>query len=346
MALPYVKDLPSWMGETGMTSVVGSYVIFQIRDAQFSLKQVTDPWWTTVGYDVTGFDSFEGDADSSYEDLNSSGERRSERQFWLLYASAMSWVSRNSYDRALADLCVDNSGLVVPPWLQGFVLQQTGMIKISKGDLTGALKDLTTAVGIFSEASDLRCYACDCWKHRGLVNFLLGNFDEAQKDREMVLIFYHKSCGDPNDIKGEKLSEGLVNYMHSIIKGWGHHILSSSHSQVMEIVRQADYSKALAVWNCFFDVQFRTNVAFYLQERGILKRLTNDLEGALEDLTAALEIIPKDYECLKHSAYVKYLLEDEDGARVDAEQALAMGRIQPGDSHLGEFPVTFLEFDL
>ncbi|CAM6129927.1 unnamed protein product [Calypogeia fissa] len=54
---------------------------------------------------------------------------------------------------AVADLSVSNIG---EPYLQGFLLQEKGIIKLIIGDLQGALEDLTTALNFFSKvrASD------------------------------------------------------------------------------------------------------------------------------------------------------------------------------------------------
>jgi hypothetical protein len=52
--------------------------------------------------------------------------------------------------------------------------------------------------------------------------------------------------------------------------------------------------------------------------------MVQNLDKALEDLTAALELIRDDYECLKHRSHVKYLLGDLDGEKVDAERCANM----------------------
>ncbi|CAM6129707.1 unnamed protein product [Calypogeia fissa] len=195
--LPYVKDLPPWLGETGMTPVALSRKIFQVRDGKFSLTREEDPSWAEAGISVEG---------------------RSERLFWMLYKSAMKRVSVFDYDGALAILRLDNSGLLLRPWLQGFMLQETGIIKRMNRDFTGALKNLTAALGIFSEGDDLRCYAYHCWKHRGFVNFLRDKFDEARKDGEMALSLRPHYCRYPADFKGEKLGEKPVEYMEFTLK--------------------------------------------------------------------------------------------------------------------------------
>ncbi|CAM6096025.1 unnamed protein product [Calypogeia fissa] len=63
---------------------------------------------------------------------------------------------------------------------------------------------------------------------------------------------------------------------------------------------------------------------FLLQERGIFKTMMGDLDGALSDLDEGLELEPNDYERLKHRDYVKFLLNDMDGARADAEWAFSV----------------------
>ncbi|CAM6098772.1 unnamed protein product [Calypogeia fissa] len=178
----------------------------------------------------------------------------------------------------------------------------------------------------------------------------------------MVLKLYPQLCRDP----AKALGEELVTYMHSldVIQGEKLEVelvtnmlsmlmtskvmTSWPTNEVMKMVRQTAYSRALAIWYIWGVIQDPSSgdQFFYLQERGILKRFGGDLQGALEDLTTVLKDKPEDYECLKHRAYVKYLLQDEHGARLDAQQCLAMGRKQPRDTCLGETLVRFLEFDL
>ncbi|CAM6103619.1 unnamed protein product [Calypogeia fissa] len=192
-SLPYVKDLPPWLGETGEPGVALSHKTFEIRDEKFVWTGGKEPWW-------------KGDSRSV--------ESRSEHLFWMLYRSASKKVSTLDYEGALEILCLDNSGLVLQPWLRGFMLQERGIIKRRNKDLAGASRDLTAALGIFSEGDDLRCYAYPCWKHRGFANFLRGKFDEAQKDAEMALKLRPRYCGYPHDFEGDKLGEEPVTYMN------------------------------------------------------------------------------------------------------------------------------------
>ncbi len=65
---------------------------------------------------------------------------------------------------------------------------------------------------------------------------------------------------------------------------------------------------------------------FTLQERGVVKEMMGDYEGAIEDLTEALRCKGgPDYECLKHRAYARFKLGLEIEAHQDAEMANQLG---------------------
>ncbi|KAH9566810.1 hypothetical protein CY35_04G148600 [Sphagnum magellanicum] len=66
--------------------------------------------------------------------------------------------------------------------------------------------------------------------------------------------------------------------------------------------------------------------ALSFQERGVVKEMMGDYEGAIEDLTQALKGYGGlDYECLKHRAYARFKLGLEIEARQDAEMANQLG---------------------
>jgi tetratricopeptide (TPR) repeat protein len=66
--------------------------------------------------------------------------------------------------------------------------------------------------------------------------------------------------------------------------------------------------------------------SFTLQERGVVKEMMGDYEGAKEDLTKALKGSGGlNYECLKHRAYAHSKLGLEIEARQDAEMANQLG---------------------
>ncbi|CAM6023027.1 unnamed protein product [Sphagnum balticum] len=65
--------------------------------------------------------------------------------------------------------------------------------------------------------------------------------------------------------------------------------------------------------------------SFKLQERGVVKEMMGDYEGAIEDLTKALCEDGPDYECLKHRAYARFKLGLEIEAHQDAKMANQLG---------------------
>jgi len=62
-----------------------------------------------------------------------------------------------------------------------------------------------------------------------------------------------------------------------------------------------------------------------LRERGVVKEMMGDYEGAIKDLTKALCDGGRDYECLKHRAYAHFKLGLEIKAHQDAEMANQLG---------------------
>jgi tetratricopeptide (TPR) repeat protein len=66
--------------------------------------------------------------------------------------------------------------------------------------------------------------------------------------------------------------------------------------------------------------------AFALQERGVVKEMMEDYEGASKDLTEAFMLNGgPDYECLKHRAYARFKLGLEIEAHQDAKMANQLG---------------------
>ncbi|CAM6094350.1 unnamed protein product [Calypogeia fissa] len=109
--------------------------------------------------------------------------------------------------------------------------------------------------------------------------------------------------------------------------------------------RLGDFQGALVDSNSIIEKQ---RTPFDLQESGVLKRMMGDLSGAMEDLN---ECDPEDYEIVKHKAFVRFLLKDEIGARVDAEKARSVkpSRVDSlgyGRDCLGTSSVEFLDYRL
>jgi tetratricopeptide (TPR) repeat protein len=94
---------------------------------------------------------------------------------------------------------------------------------------------------------------------------------------------------------------------------------------------------------------------FTLKERGVVKEMMGDYEGAIEDLTEALKCKDGlDYECLKHRTYARFKLGLEIEAHQDAKMANQLGvpdytvvAMARGEMYLGLLPVPdFLGYKL
>ncbi|CAM6091706.1 unnamed protein product [Calypogeia fissa] len=90
-----------------------------------------------------------------------------------------------------------------------------------------------------------------------------------------------------------------------------------------------DYGNALlSATERLNDKECRRGSMGALADLGVLKRLSGDLQGALQDLSASADLFAeiKGEECfkhkvLKHRGYVKFLMDDKTGAKEDAESA-------------------------
>jgi tetratricopeptide (TPR) repeat protein len=94
---------------------------------------------------------------------------------------------------------------------------------------------------------------------------------------------------------------------------------------------------------------------FTLQERGVVKEMMGDYEGAIEDLTESLRCKSgPDYECFKNRAYAHFKLGLEIEAHQDAKMANQLGvpdyvqkNMFRGTMFLGMLPVPeFLGYKL
>jgi tetratricopeptide (TPR) repeat protein len=133
-------------------------------------------------------------------------------------------------------------------------------------------------------------------------------------------------------LTGKSLGDEVVEFMHFRLETLQcpeeHEMLVkySLHPEVWRKAKAWDFQGALAIYNGVDLLLLnRHSRQFFLQERGILQRLAGNLDEALKDLSAALDLDGDDYECYKHRGYVKYLKGDSEGARLDAEKCLAMG---------------------
>jgi tetratricopeptide (TPR) repeat protein len=74
-----------------------------------------------------------------------------------------------------------------------------------------------------------------------------------------------------------------------------------------------------------------------LQERGVVKGIMGDYEGAIEDLTEALKCASgPDYECLKHRAYAHFKLGLEIEAHRDADLANQLAVFDDAEDYIAQ----------
>lgn len=117
-----------------------------------------------------------------------------------------------------------------------------------------------------------------------------------------------------------------VMYVDFILTGRNERWWSLSAHEML-ITSQFQKARTLTIWEGLDNKRLPTSVpgsedqgvilkqVFFLQERVILKRCLDDLHGALESLTGALEIDHNDYECLN-----RYLLRDLNRAQMVSDR--------------------------
>ncbi|CAM6086440.1 unnamed protein product [Calypogeia fissa] len=253
----------------------------------------------------------------------------------LRYSQVMEKVTALDFVGALA-VWFDFDAKVSGYYNRVYFLQERRILKRMTGDLDGALEDLTAALEMGDDNYELL-------KHRAYIKHLMGDGVVARRDAERCMAMEPMVAG-PECLGG--LSVAFSNFRLKGSKSYEDELMYLSHAKVMEEVKEKEFLGGLAIWENFDAMLGCHDRVYFLQERGILKRMLRDLKGALEDLTEALEINGHDYECSKHRGYVKFLLGDIDGARNDAKKCVAMGLKQANCNFLGGYPVAFLEFKL
>jgi tetratricopeptide (TPR) repeat protein len=164
----------------------------------------------------------------------------------------------------------------------------------------------------------------------------MKDFEGAEADGKEALrvqLDYKGLQIDQYTAMDESLGNTLIHYMHFHLETLQameqqkfKFIASLEEIRFLGKVKAKHYQEALATFNSVNVLLLpRYERSLFLQERGILQRLTGNLTEALNDLTAALKILEDDYNCFKQRGYVKYLLGDLEGARRDAERCLEMG---------------------
>jgi tetratricopeptide (TPR) repeat protein len=188
------------------------------------------------------------------------------------------------------------------------------------------IKALTLIDHARSNAFTINSTSPDLFQARGEANLILGLHKEALADFEGAL----------NHCENDKLKQEI-------------YILSCVFCKV----KLEDYEGALHDAD-----NVVTNIrksSFTLQERGVVKEMMGDYEGAIEDLTESLRCKSgPDYECFKYRAYAHFKLGLEIEAHQDAKMANQLGvpdyvqkNMFRGTMFLGMLPVPeFLGYKL
>jgi tetratricopeptide (TPR) repeat protein len=154
------------------------------------------------------------------------------------------------------------------------------------------IKALTFIDSAKGNAFTINLTSPDLFDPRGKSNLILGLHKEALADFEAAL-----NCCEHNAQKT-------------------HYMLRCMFCKV----KLEDYNGALHDANDLV-TNFQKST-FFLQERGVVKEMMGNYEGAIEDLTEALKCASgPDYECLKHRAYAHFKLGLVIEAHQDAEMA-------------------------
>jgi lipoprotein NlpI len=163
-------------------------------------------------------------------------------------------------------------------------LYQSGLDKMAKKDLDGAIADFSTAIALRPDAGG-------AYLNRGLAQKDKGDLDAA--------------LADLNQAVRLKPKESIVYEARGVVKR-----------------RQNDFAGALLDFSKAIEVQPKDELGYLY--RGTLRGATSDLDGALADLNKALELKPDDDAAWKNRGNVRYILRDFTGARADLLRAIEL----------------------
>jgi tetratricopeptide (TPR) repeat protein len=170
-------------------------------------------------------------------------------------------------------------------------------VSLTTKEQKSTIKAFTLIDHVKGNAFTINLTSPDLFEARAEANIILGLHKEAFADFEAALNY----C--------ENDESKLLTYMLRC---------------VFCKVKLEDYNGALHDANNV--VKNFEKSSFTLQERGVVKEMMGDYEGAIEDLTEALKCESgPDYECLKHRAYAHFKLGLEIEAHQDAEMANQLG---------------------
>jgi len=182
----------------------------------------------------------------------------------------------------------------------------SGRAKLANGDLDGALAD-------FNKSIELKPDDAAAYGDLGFLKQSKGDLDGALADLNKAIKF------KPN-YAGAYLSRGFVKRFKGDLDGalvdFNKAIEIAPNSTDNDVTQNGDPSRALAD----FDAMVYVN-------RGEVKQLKGDLDGALVDFNKGIELNPSNPKyaiTYANRGAMKYVRGDTNGAKADFEKAIAL----------------------
>jgi tetratricopeptide (TPR) repeat protein len=199
-----------------------------------------------------------------------------------------------------------------------------GRVKRLKGDLTGALVD-------FDKAIELNPNHSTAYSNRSLVKMAKGNWDGALADCNKAIELNPNLASAYNNRAEVKRTKGqfdsaLVDYDRAVeLKPDSDQIYNNRGEGKRA---KGDLDGAMADFNKALELNPSSVAA--LNNRGIVKREKGDLVGAMADCDKALHLKPDLAATFNNRGLVKQVKGDLDGALADLDKAI---ELKPGVTH-------------
>ncbi|CAM6085547.1 unnamed protein product [Calypogeia fissa] len=228
-------------------------------------------------------------------------------------AHSLNWCEEYSSTRALAVLSYDRS----KPRPVDFLSLQDWSIKFPSDEFP------TSKATMLSAAVDI-CYVSLYWT-RVQLYARMKSYPEALTNLDLA----HHQFSMIMKLKRRDSSYQMLNPADEI---WVPYRPAQMVLRDCRIYLQAmleDYGNALlSATERLNDKTYWPKRVGALAELGVLKRLSGDLQGALDNLNASADLFPEmqcpepfQSDVLKHRGYVKLLMDDKTGAKEDADAA-------------------------
>ncbi|CAM6091704.1 unnamed protein product [Calypogeia fissa] len=225
----------------------------------------------------------------------------------------LNWCEEYSSTRALAVLYSDRS----KPRPADFLSLQDWCIKLPSDEFP------TSKATMISAVVD-RCYVSLYWT-RVQLYARMKSYSEALTNLDLA----HHHLSLIMKLKRRDSSYQVFDTKHGIwLSSWPAPLVLRDCRIYLQAMLE-DYGNALvSATERLADKGYGPQPGAALAELGVLKRLSGDLQGALDNLNASADLFAEmkctalfKSEVLKHRGYVKFLMDDKTGAKEDADAA-------------------------